>query len=86
MFMNMNLNFSLQMMKFAWDSYVKYSWGYNELRPISQKAHTSSVFGHSQLGATIVDAADTLYLMGLQEEYKKARDWIATSLNFDGVG
>lgn len=38
------------------------------------------------MGATIVDAIDTLHIMGLTEEYQKARDWIATSLNFDIVG
>lgn len=24
------------MMKFAWDSYKKYAWGANELRPVSK--------------------------------------------------
>ena len=39
----------------------------------------------SQMGATIVDAIDTLHIMGLMDEYQKARDWIATQLNFDIV-
>ena len=76
---------ALQMMKHAWDSYVKYAWGSNELRPISRRGHSASIFGSLSLGATIVDAIDTLYIMGLEEEYKKARDWIATNLNFDGA-
>lgn len=37
------------------------------------------------MGATIVDAIDTLHIMGLMDEYQKARDWIATQLNFDIV-
>ena len=32
-----------------------------------------------------MDALDTLYIMELDEEYKKARDWIATELRFDHV-
>ena len=76
---------ALQMMKHAWDSYVKYAWGSNELRPISHRGHSASIFGSLSLGATIVDAIDTLYIMELEEEYKKARDWIATNLNFDGA-
>lgn len=73
-------------MKHAWDNYEKYAWGANELRPISKRGHSASIFGSLSLGATIIDAADTLYVMELMDEYKKARDWIATSFNFDGVG
>jgi len=73
------------MMQFAWQSYEKYAWGANELRPISKRSHSASIFGTVSFGATIVDAADTLYIMGLEEEYTKARDWIATQLTFEGV-
>ena len=74
-----------QMMKHAWDSYEKYAWGSNELRPISRRGHSASIFGASSLGATIIDALDTLYIMELDEEFKKGRDWVATSFKFEGV-
>ena len=35
------------------------------------------------LGATLVDTLDTLWLMGLKEEFQKARDWIVDELNFN---
>ncbi|AQK45938.1 Mannosyl-oligosaccharide 12-alpha-mannosidase MNS1 [Zea mays] len=35
------------------------------------------------LGATLVDSLDTLYIMGLKDEFQKARDWVAESLDFD---
>ena len=73
------------MMKHAWDMYEKYAWGQNELKPISRKGHSASIFGNTALGATIVDGLDTLYIMGLQDEYKKGRDWVATNLQFTGV-
>jgi mannosyl-oligosaccharide alpha-1,2-mannosidase len=69
------------MMKHAWDNYVRYAWGKNELRPISKRGHSASIFGSMSLGATIVDGLDTLYIMGLEEEVKQGRDWIAE--NFD---
>jgi mannosyl-oligosaccharide alpha-1,2-mannosidase len=69
------------MMKHAWDNYVRYAWGKNELRPISKRGHSASIFGAVSLGATIVDGLDTLYIMGLEEEFKQGRDWIAE--NFD---
>ncbi|GAA6093290.1 mannosyl-oligosaccharide 1,2-alpha-mannosidase IA isoform X1 [Tachysurus ichikawai] len=34
-------------------------------------------------GATIVDSLDTLYIMGLTEDYKEAKEWIRTSLDLD---
>ncbi|CAJ0958796.1 unnamed protein product, partial [Mesorhabditis belari] len=71
-----------QMTKFAWDSYKKYAWGSNELKPISKKGHSASIFGSGDLGATIVDALDTLYIMGLKEEYEDAHKWIEMNLDF----
>lgn len=59
------------MTKFAWENYRKYAWGSNELKPLSQSEHSSSVFGSGKLGATIVDALDTLYIMGLKKSMKK---------------
>ena len=44
------------------------------------------VFGKSPLGATIVDSLDTLYLMGLQDRFEQAKEWVRLSLNIDQVG
>ncbi|PAA63039.1 hypothetical protein BOX15_Mlig014089g5 [Macrostomum lignano] len=71
------------MMRFAWTSYERYAWGMNELRPVSKIGHTTTIFGSQPIGATIVDAVDTLYMMNLQDEFKKARDWIKDNLQFD---
>lgn len=73
------------MMKHGWDNYVRYAWGKNELRPISKRGHSASIFGASNMGATIVDGLDTLYIMGLHDEFKQGRDWIAENLDFDIV-
>lgn len=71
-----------EMMKHAWDGYVKYAWGKNEVRPISLRGHSASIFGSASMGATIVDALDTLYIMEMTDEYNKARDWVAENLDF----
>jgi mannosyl-oligosaccharide alpha-1,2-mannosidase len=63
----------------AWNSYVKYAWGMDELQPQSKNGINS--FGG--LGATLVDSLDTLHIMGLKDEFQKARDWVAESLDFD---
>ncbi|CAL9009420.1 unnamed protein product [Prunus brigantina] len=63
----------------AWSSYEKYAWGQDELQPQSKNGVNS--FGG--LGATLVDSLDTLYIMGLHEQFQKAREWVANSLDFN---
>ena len=65
-------------MQHAWGNYVTYAFGHDELMPRSQKG--KDPFGG--LGATILDSLDTLWLMGMKEEYQQARDWVASELNF----
>ncbi|XP_070123240.1 mannosyl-oligosaccharide 1,2-alpha-mannosidase IB isoform X8 [Equus przewalskii] len=71
-----------KMMKHAWDNYRIYGWGHNELRPIARKGHSTNIFGSSQMGATIVDALDTLYIMGLLDEFRDGQKWIEDNLDF----
>lgn len=71
-----------EMMKHAWDNYRQYGWGHNELKPIARKGHSTNIFGNSQMGATIVDALDTLYIMGLLEEFRDGQDWVTNNLDF----
>ena len=63
----------------SWDAYVRHAWGNDELMPLTRTGKDS--FGG--LGATIVDALDTLWLTGLEKEFRKARDWVVNSLNFN---
>lgn len=37
------------------------------------------------MGATIVDALDTLYIMGLHEEFQDGQNWIKDNLDFSVV-
>jgi hypothetical protein len=64
-------------MKWAWFGYKKYAWGKDELNPVSKGNH--EWFG---LGLTLIDALDTLYLMGLKEEFGEAREWVNDHLDF----
>ena len=61
----------------AWDGYKRYAWGHDHLKPISKSGQ--NWFG---LGLTIVDSLDTMYMMGLDEEFDRARDWVEHSLSF----
>ncbi|XP_017114958.1 mannosyl-oligosaccharide alpha-1,2-mannosidase IA isoform X3 [Drosophila elegans] len=75
----------VKMMEHAWHNYKLYAWGKNELRPLSQRPHSGSIFGSYDLGATIVDGLDTLYIMGLEKEYREGRDWIERKFSLDNI-
>ena len=56
----------------AWAGYENHAFGADELRPLSQT--TSERWGG--LSITMVDAIDTMWLMGLDEPYGRARRWL----------
>lgn len=58
--------------------------GADEYHPISHRGSNFSI--HGGVGYTVIDAIDTMYLMGLEEEYKRARHWIASQHTFDRNG
>jgi len=65
-------------LRHAWGGYVRFAFGQDELKPVSNTG-----YNWLGMGATIVDALDTLWIMGLKEEFKQARDWVASSLNLN---
>lgn len=64
--------------KHSWNGYKKYAWGHDNLKPLSQSSH--DWFG---LGLTIVDSLDTMYIMGLEDEFSEGREWVSNFLTFD---
>lgn len=55
--------------------------GCDEYHPISRTGENLTSSGG--IGYMIVDAIDTIYLMGLRSEYEVARRWIETELSFN---
>ncbi|KAM9338091.1 endoplasmic reticulum mannosyl-oligosaccharide 1,2-alpha-mannosidase [Symphorus nematophorus] len=62
----------------AWKGYKDYAWGHDELKPISKSF--GEWFG---LGLTLIDSLDTMWIMGLKEEFAEARNWIEKDLTFN---
>ena len=63
----------------AWRGYREHAWPSDELAPVARKG-----VAWLDVGLTIVDALDTLLIVGLEEEAATARDWIASpALAFD---
>ncbi|KAJ7745983.1 glycoside hydrolase [Mycena metata] len=58
--------------------------GSDEYHPISHRGQNLSHSGG--IGYTVVDALDTMLLMGLHDEYSRASDWVRNSLSFERDG
>jgi len=64
----------------AWNGYKKYAWGHDDLKPLSKSYHD---WYAEPLLMTPVDALDTMILMGMKDEARTTREYIATHLSFD---
>ncbi|XP_063067097.1 endoplasmic reticulum mannosyl-oligosaccharide 1,2-alpha-mannosidase [Engraulis encrasicolus] len=62
----------------AWKGYKGFAWGHDELKPLSKSY--GEWFG---LGLTLIDALDTMWILGLKEEFEEARVWVKEELSFD---
>jgi hypothetical protein len=60
------------------------AWGFDDYHPIAKKGSNLNKSGG--IGYTIIDALDTLFIMGLDDEFKEARKWVAEDLSFDREG
>jgi len=54
--------------KRCWEAYKEFAWGYDELSPQGQ----SGVDTFGGWGATLVDSLDTLWIMGMKQEFADA--------------
>jgi mannosyl-oligosaccharide alpha-1,2-mannosidase len=58
--------------------------GDDDYHPIGKTG--SNLADSGGIGYFIIDAIDTMQVMGLQEEYSRAREWISSNLTFDRDG
>ena len=59
--------------KKSWMSYRQYAWAYDELRPLSRRRADT----YGGWGVTLVDSLDTLWIMGLEQEFREAVQAVA---------
>ncbi|KAI0326772.1 glycoside hydrolase [Cubamyces sp. BRFM 1775] len=67
--------------KHAWLAYERDAMGDDEYHPLSHKGTNLTEAGG--IGYTVVDSIDTMILMGLHDEYARAREWVATKMSFE---
>lgn len=70
-------------MAWAWRNYVEFAFGHDQIRPVSGGAEEFFFPNGPGLGLSIVEALDTLWLMGLDAELETGVRWIEKNLHFD---
>ena len=62
-------------MAWAWGHYRARAWGKDEIKPISAGASSFPLKDH-HLGLTLIEALDTLWVMGLDSRFEEGLDWV----------
>lgn len=70
-------------MQFAWGNYEEHAFGGDEVEP-KRGVRLGNVWGG--IACSLVDGMDTLWVMGLRDEFARARDYVAHKLRFDHLG
>lgn len=72
-------------MIWAWSQYRERAWGRDEIKPISG-GYSSFPLKTHHLGLSLIEAMDTLWVMGLDSEFADALGWVKATLDFDVDG
>jgi mannosyl-oligosaccharide alpha-1,2-mannosidase len=73
-------------MAWAWQAYAERCFGQDQIKPVSGGAEPFFFPKGPPMGLTIVEALDTLYVMGLDAEAGQGVRWVADNLHFDVDG
>jgi mannosyl-oligosaccharide alpha-1,2-mannosidase len=72
-------------MRWAWGQYREHAWGKDQIKPLSGGFESFPLKDH-HLGLTIVEALDTLWVMGLDDEFRDGVEWVKQNLDFNVDG
>ena len=72
-------------MAWSWDLYRAHAWGKDEIKPVTG-TFSSFPLKTRHLGLSLIEALDTLWVMGLDSRFQDGVDWVKTNLDFDVDG
>jgi mannosyl-oligosaccharide alpha-1,2-mannosidase len=67
-----------RLFKKNWDAYKQYAWGRDALLPLSKGGRDQ----FSGWAATLVDSLDTLWIMGMRDEFDEAVAYVSEEIDF----
>jgi len=68
-------------MRWAWANYRERAWGKDDFLPVSGGAKSFPLKNH-HLGLSLIEAMDTLWVMGLDAEFADALAWVKANADF----
>jgi mannosyl-oligosaccharide alpha-1,2-mannosidase len=72
-------------MRWAWGQYRERAWGKDDFKPVSG-GYKSFPLQNRHLGLSLIEAMDTLWVMGLDQEFADALAWVKADADFDVDG
>ena len=72
-------------MAWAWDQYRARAWGKDEIKPVTGTYSSFPLKTH-HLGLSLIEALDTLWVMGLDGRFTDGVEWVKANLDFDVDG
>jgi mannosyl-oligosaccharide alpha-1,2-mannosidase len=72
-------------MAWAWDNYRERAWGKDEIKPVSGM-FSSFPLKDRHLGLSLIEALDTLWLMGLDDRFADGVAWVKANAAFEVDG
>lgn len=72
-------------MRWAWRNYRKLAWGKDEIKPLSGTFSSFPLKNH-HLGLSLIEALDTLWIMGLDDEFRDGVEWVKANFDADVDG
>ncbi|WP_241215090.1 glycoside hydrolase family 47 protein [Sphingomonas sp. S-NIH.Pt15_0812] len=72
-------------MAWSWDCYRDRAWGKDEIKPVSG-AFSSFPLQTHHLGLSLIEALDTLWVMGLDSRFGDGVEWVKTHFDADVDG
>lgn len=72
-------------MAWSWDQYRKHAWGKDEIKPVSGSFSSFPLNSH-HLGLSLIEALDTLWVMGLDSRFQDGVDWVKANFDADVDG
>ncbi|RLN88706.1 hypothetical protein BBJ28_00017178 [Nothophytophthora sp. Chile5] len=67
----------VEMVQWAWKGYATYAYGHDSL---NVKTMTGTGLPDHDMALTLVDALDTLYIVGMFDEFDRASEWVANNM------
>lgn len=72
-------------MAWAWGQYREKAWGKDEFKPVNGTTSSFPIKDH-HLGLSLIEALDTLWVMGLDAQFQDGVDWVKANADFDVDG